>query len=83
MIASDLPIVNQRIELYLNKLRYVRTALSGEDLINLKVESGPRIREILEDLRLARLDGKTSNKEEEIALVKQGLSLQGESLQRD
>jgi tRNA nucleotidyltransferase (CCA-adding enzyme) len=83
MIASELPIVNQRIELYLNKLRYVRTALSGEDLINLKVESGPRIREILEDLRLARLDGKISNKEEEIALVKQGLSLQGESLQRN
>ncbi|HEX7474333.1 MAG TPA: hypothetical protein VF318_00050 [Dehalococcoidales bacterium] len=79
MIASDVPIVNQQIELYLNKLRYVRTALSGEDLINMKIARGPRIREILENLRLARLDGKVSSKEEEIALVKRGLSLQEES----
>ena len=83
LIASDIPIVAQRIELYLNKLRYVRTALSGEDLIDLKIASGPRIKEILEDLRMARLDGKVNNKEEEIARVKQRLSWPGESLLRD
>jgi tRNA nucleotidyltransferase (CCA-adding enzyme) len=70
LIASDSPPVRQSIELYLNKLRHVQPALTGEHLISLGIASGPRIREILELLRAARLDGRAGTKEEELELVK-------------
>jgi tRNA nucleotidyltransferase (CCA-adding enzyme) len=70
LIATDSAPVRQRIELYLNKLRHVQPALTGENLINLGFASGPRIREILEFLREARLDGRAGTKEEELELVK-------------
>jgi tRNA nucleotidyltransferase (CCA-adding enzyme) len=70
LIASDSPPVRQRIELYLNKLRHVQPALTGEQLINMGIASGPRIREILETLREARLDGRAATPEQELELVK-------------
>jgi tRNA nucleotidyltransferase (CCA-adding enzyme) len=68
-LAADLPYVQQKIDAYLNRLRHVQPALTGEDLIQMGILSGPRIKEILELLREARLDGKASNREEEIEIV--------------
>jgi tRNA nucleotidyltransferase (CCA-adding enzyme) len=64
-IAADSEIAAEHIELYLNVLRHIKPALSGEDLKKLGVKQGPRIKEILAQLRQARLDGKISNKKEE------------------
>ncbi len=71
MLATDLPLVRERIGTYLNKLRHVRTSLSGEDLINLNLASGPQVKTLLEAIRLARLDGQVGSKDQEIALAKQ------------
>jgi tRNA nucleotidyltransferase (CCA-adding enzyme) len=70
LIASSLgagsETVAEHIELYLNVLRHVNPVLTGEDLIKLGVPKGPKIKEVLQRLRKARLDGKiTSRKEEE------------------
>ncbi len=58
------------IDLYQNVLRHVNPALSGDDLIKMGVPEGPRIKEILQALREARLDGKVTNKREEEEMVK-------------
>jgi tRNA nucleotidyltransferase (CCA-adding enzyme) len=71
LVVSENRLVRQRIELYLNKLRYVRTALTGDDLIQAGIPSGPNIKEVMEILREARLDGKVTTKEEELQLVKE------------
>jgi tRNA nucleotidyltransferase (CCA-adding enzyme) len=55
----------EHIELYLNVLRHINPALSGEDLKRLGVPQGPRIKEALQKLREARLDGKISSKKAE------------------
>lgn len=70
LIISDSPLIRQRIELYLNQLRHVKTALTGEDLMALGVASGPRIKEVLEALREARLDGEVTTGEAEREMVK-------------
>jgi tRNA nucleotidyltransferase (CCA-adding enzyme) len=58
------------IELYLNVLRHVKPALSGNDLKRLGVPEGPKIKEVLQSLREARLDGRISSKREEEEMVR-------------
>jgi len=57
-LSSDSPIVRQHIQLFLNKLRYVKPALTGDDLQRMGILPGPRIKEILALLHEARLDGR-------------------------
>jgi len=70
LIATDSPAVRQNLELFLNKLRYIRAALNGEDIKRLGVTEGPRIREILSLLLQARLDGKVTSRKDEEELVR-------------
>jgi tRNA nucleotidyltransferase (CCA-adding enzyme) len=67
-LASELPIAGQRLQLYLTKLRYVKTLLNGEDLKRMGITAGPKIGEVLSALHKARLDGevKTRRDEEEL-----------------
>jgi len=58
------------IELYLNVLRNVKPALTGEALKKLGVKQGPRMKEVLAKLRHARLDGKITTKKQEEEWVK-------------
>ncbi len=74
LVVSDFPLIRQRIEFYLNKLRYVHTALTGDDLLRAGIASGSRIKEILELLREARLDGKAETKEQELAMIRSEIS---------
>ena len=60
----------EHIELYLNVLRHVNPALSGEDLKKLGVPQGPKIKEVLQALREARLDGKVTSKKDEEEMVR-------------
>ena len=76
-LATDSPVIKERLDLFLKKLRYVKPALSGGDLKGMGVAEGPRIREILNMLRAARLDGKVSSRKEEEGLV-EGWVAQGE-----
>jgi tRNA nucleotidyltransferase (CCA-adding enzyme) len=67
--ASDLPVARRHIELYLDKLRFIKPALTGDDLKRMGITPGPRIKEILQLLHEARLDGKVTSRwgEEELA----------------
>jgi tRNA nucleotidyltransferase (CCA-adding enzyme) len=70
MIACNIHLVKQRMELFLNKLHHVQPLLSGEELIEAGIPAGPHVKEILVLLREARLDGKVSTAAEELAIVK-------------
>ncbi len=55
---------------YLETWRHVRPALDGNDLQTLGIPRGPRYGDILRALHHARLDGKISSREEEVALAR-------------
>ncbi len=68
--AADSPVARRHIELYLDKLRYISTALNGNDLKEMGIAPGLQIKEILNLLREARLDGKVTSKQAEIELAR-------------
>jgi tRNA nucleotidyltransferase (CCA-adding enzyme) len=74
LIASSLgagsETVAEHIELYLNVLRHINPTLTGEDLIKLGVPKGPKIKEVLQRLRDAKLDGKIDSRKEEEEMVR-------------
>ncbi len=69
-LALDSTTAAEHIELYLNVLRNVQTALSGDDLKGLGIPEGPRVKEMLQRLREARLDGKVASKKDEETVVR-------------
>jgi len=69
-LASDSPTAQQNIHLFLTRLRYVRPVLTGNDLQKLGIAPGPRMKEILQRLHEARLDGKVTTKQGEVEMVK-------------
>jgi len=74
IVASDDETVRQYLMLYWVALRYVKSELNGDDLINMGIPEGPRIKEILDHLLDARLDGEVSTREGEVEVVKELLS---------
>jgi len=71
LIASESAEVRRNIQLYLDELRYVKTALNGDDLIALGIKQGPSIKLLLGLLLDARLDGEVTSREDELRLLKQ------------
>jgi tRNA nucleotidyltransferase (CCA-adding enzyme) len=69
-LGAASPTAAEHIDLYLNVLRYINPALSGEELIKLGVPQGPKIKEVLQALRAARLDGLIDSKEAEVEMVR-------------
>ncbi len=61
--------------MFLDKLRYVKSALTGNDLQKMGIAPSPRIKEILNLLHEARLDGKVTSKKDEEGLVKGWVNL--------
>ncbi len=69
-IAFDSPLARRRLLLYLSKLRNVKTSLTGDDLINLGLPQGPRVKEVLAAIKDARLDGLVRTGEDEVRLAR-------------
>jgi tRNA nucleotidyltransferase (CCA-adding enzyme) len=69
-LACDSNLARQHMQLFLNKLRYVKPALNGDDLIRMGITPGPRIKETIQLLHEARLDGKVTSKQDEVRLVR-------------
>ena len=69
-LACDFPVARQHIRLFQDKLRYVKPVLTGNDLLRMGIAPGPRIKEILNLLHEARLDGRVTSKRSEESLVK-------------
>ena len=72
---TENPQVAATLERFLCELRGARTALSGQELLDMGVPQGPVVGEILGRLREAKLDGLVNGEEEERALA---MSLLGE-----
>jgi tRNA nucleotidyltransferase (CCA-adding enzyme) len=68
-MINESPIAAQSINLYISRLQSVKTLLRGNDLINMGIPQGPRIKEILDQLLRARLNGKVATIEDEEQLV--------------
>jgi tRNA nucleotidyltransferase (CCA-adding enzyme) len=69
-LACDSPVARQNLNLFLSRLRYIKPALNGSDLVRMGIAPGPKIKEILYLLHEARLDGKVTTKRGEEELVK-------------
>lgn len=61
----------RQVEWFLVEGRTVHPLVSGDDLLALGTERGPRIRNLLDRLRDCRLDGVATTREEELALARQ------------
>jgi tRNA nucleotidyltransferase (CCA-adding enzyme) len=70
LVILDSGVIKSRIELYLNQLRQVKTALTGDDLIKAGFAPGPVIGETLEKLKEAKLEGRVVSVEDERELIK-------------
>ncbi|MFC2049887.1 CCA tRNA nucleotidyltransferase [Chloroflexota bacterium] len=68
-LASESPTANQHLQLYLAKLRYVKTLLSGKDLKRMGIPTGPQVGEILSALHKARLNREIRTRKEEEKFV--------------
>ena len=63
-------IMAERIDDFTGRLADVRPVLSGDDVIALGVEPGPRIGRLLAELLRARLDGEVETRQDEIEAVR-------------
>jgi tRNA nucleotidyltransferase (CCA-adding enzyme) len=70
-LASGNDNAVKAIDLYLNKLRYIRPQLSGEDLIAIGIPPGEQIGKALNRLYIARINGDIISREEEMELARQ------------
>jgi tRNA nucleotidyltransferase (CCA-adding enzyme) len=68
-IATESATARRSLELFLTKLRYVRTVLDGEDLKKLGISPGPQMGKILEVLHRAKLDGEVRTRTDETKLA--------------
>jgi len=68
-LASAEASVRRRAHLFLEKLRYVKCSLGGEDLMGMGVKAGPKMGEYLRRLQEARLDGLVQDRAGELALA--------------
>lgn len=72
-IACGQTPTGARLQLFLDRLRYVKPSLGGEDLKRLGVPASPRLGQALEMLHRAKLDGEVKRRGKEIELVQKWL----------
>jgi len=73
-LATESPAASQNIHFYLTRLKYIEISLTGDDLMRLGVAPGPRIRDIMDMLHKATLDGHITSRQDEEELVKKWLA---------
>jgi tRNA nucleotidyltransferase (CCA-adding enzyme) len=74
IIAAESPEAGRRLAEFVNKLRFTKPGLSGGDLIKLGVAQGPQIKDFLNRLLEARLEGKSKTRRDEETLVRNWLA---------
>ena len=75
-VATKSSTPHRHLQLFLAKLRYVRTSLDGEELKKLGFSAGPEMGKVLQVLHKAKLDGEVRTRADEKKLA---LSLSGRS----
>jgi tRNA nucleotidyltransferase (CCA-adding enzyme) len=76
IIAGEGKESRPALVLYTEKLHGVKPILSGSDLIKMGVAQGPMMKDILDAVLDARLDGKAVTREDEKAVIREMLSKQ-------
>lgn len=71
IIVSESEESRDNMRLYLDKLRFIKPLLNGRDLLGMGVPQGPRIKEMLNKLLNAKLNGMMKTRRDEEAIVKQ------------
>jgi len=69
--AADSPTLRERLERYLSDWRHVAPFLTGDDILALGVRPGKEVGAVLRALRAARLDGRITTRDQEIAMVRE------------
>jgi tRNA nucleotidyltransferase (CCA-adding enzyme) len=69
IIVGDSDESCRNMQLFLDKLRHIKLLLNGNDLIDMGIPRGPRIKDILNKLLYARLDGKVKTRQDEVRMV--------------
>ena len=73
-IAAGPPLPRRdRLIEYIDKIRFERPEITGDDLIAAGIEEGPVIGQLIDIVRRARLDGQVKTKQEELDLAKSRL----------
>jgi len=75
-LATQSAVASQAIHLFLNQLKDVQVSLTGDDLIEMGIPPGPQIKEILEILHQAKLNGKIATRHDEEEVIKGWLAQQ-------
>jgi tRNA nucleotidyltransferase (CCA-adding enzyme) len=75
-IATKSSTAHRNLQLFLTKLRYVKTSLDGDELKKLGISAGPKMGKVLQVLHKAKLDGEVRTRADEKKLA---LSLSGRS----
>lgn len=60
----------EKTSLYWEKLRHQRAEVDGTDLVDMGYKPGPYFQEVLHAVHQARLDGRVTTKEEEVAFIR-------------
>lgn len=68
-LATESPVIASHLNQYVNKLRHVRTSLSGNDLIKMGISPGPQFTTIFKSLHRAKLNGDLHTREDEKKFV--------------
>ena len=76
-LATVQDTARTNLALFLEKLRHVKPALGGKDLIEMGVPQGPAVGEMLTMLKRARLGGTAGSRAEEVDLVQEALKSEG------
>jgi tRNA nucleotidyltransferase (CCA-adding enzyme) len=76
-LASDSVTVRDRLRLYLDRWRYVKTSLNGQALQQMGMTPGPRLGDMLGALLEAKLDGRVKTREDEVQFVRLRLAGEG------
>jgi tRNA nucleotidyltransferase (CCA-adding enzyme) len=65
--------IKKAISLYITKLRTIKIDITGDDIVEMGIERGPKVGSILKAVRDAKLDGIIKDKRDEIEFVKKKL----------
>jgi len=73
-IAAGPPLPRRdQLTKYIEKIRFVKPELTGDDLIAAGIPEGPVMGQLLDIVRRAKLDGQVGSKQEELDLAKSRL----------
>lgn len=70
MVATESPVAEKQLKLYLTRLFSARPLLNGDDLLKMGITPGPQVGEVLKALHEAKLNGVVKTRKEEERFVR-------------